>query len=221
MPFLHEAEDGRATLDWLAATALVRRQHRHVGRQLPGLLPMGGGSHRRAAVEGAGPAHHPSNLMHYPRERLSHGSAPAVDVPDGQHGQSHPGHPRPDAAAEQRRSAGSVPAARRFTHLPLLTADEVAIGHVSSALPGDGGLPTRPIPTGPLADHSARVAQSPPADFTSGWYDLFLDELLKDFSCPAGGRQSAKPDHRALAPPGRWAICPWPSRTGWRGSTHI
>ena len=41
-----------------------------------------------------------------------------------------------------------------------------------------------------VSDHSAAAASAPPADFTSGWYDLFLDGLLEDYTAQLKAAQT-------------------------------
>lgn len=71
-----------------------------------------------------------------------------------------------------------------FMHLPIQTADVMAIGkldplyrEMSSAGPEH--------PVWQQVDQRAAVPSAPPAVFVSGWYDLFLDGLLEDYTTQA------------------------------------
>jgi hypothetical protein len=67
-----------------------------------------------------------------------------------------------------------------FFHLPLLTADEVAIGQPSELYRemAEAGADHHYWET---VDHTKVVAAGPRACFLGGWHDIFLDGLLADF----------------------------------------
>jgi putative CocE/NonD family hydrolase len=76
-----------------------------------------------------------------------------------------------------------------FMHLPLQTADLLAIGK-PDPLYREMSSADAHHPVWHQVDQRAAVPTAPPAAFVSGWYDLFLDGLLDDYTVQAeAGRQ--------------------------------
>lgn len=178
--FVHETEDGVDSLSWMAGQPWCDG---HIGMWGPSYL----GYVQWAAAAGGSPylkalipiiAH--SHLMQYhengfPLDLLVRWMFQLSSMDDGDLGPIERMRRVADAAVQDRYLTSA------FNHLPLQTVDELAIGKadplyraMSESGPED--------PTWQAVDHSTSVAQGPPALFVSGWYDLFLDGLLQDYS---------------------------------------
>ncbi len=194
--FVNETDDGVDSLEWMAMQPWCDGK---IGMWGPSYL----GYVQWAAAAGGSPylkalvpiiAH--SHLMQYhdngfPLDLLVRWMFQLTSMDDGDLGPIERMRRVTDAAVQDRHLADA------FTHLPLQTADERAIGKVdplyremSESGPDD--------PAWQAVDHSAAVAKAPPALFVSGWYDLFLDGLLEDYATQA---------QAGLAP--RLSIGPW------------
>ncbi len=76
-----------------------------------------------------------------------------------------------------------------FQHLPLQTADLLVIGK-SDPLYREMSTADAEHPVWQQVDQRAVVPSAPPAALIGGWYDLFLDGLLEDYTAQVGaGRQ--------------------------------
>ncbi len=189
MPFLSEADDGAATLEWIARQPWSDGSIAMWGASYLGYCQWAAASSASPHLKALAPLITSSNLMSYPQNGFPLGlllrwmfQMEAMDTP----GLSM-------LARMQRINDGVVQDRflhQAFDHLPILTADEVAIGH-SGALYREMAESDPAHPYWSASDHSASVAAAPPASFTSGWYDLFLDGLLTDFMAQqAAGRGS-------------------------------
>jgi putative CocE/NonD family hydrolase len=192
MPFLHEASDGAVTLDWIAAQPWSDGQVAMWGASYLGYCQWAAVAAGSPHLKAIAPLLTSSNLMHYPdtgfpldlllrwmfqMETMDAANLSMIERME-----------RINNAGIQDRYLWKA-----FDHLPMLTADEIAIGR-------EGALYREMAEAGPdhpywhNSDHSATVAQAPPANFTSGWYDLFLDGLLSDYTTlRAAAERGGKP----------------------------
>ncbi len=179
MPFLHEAEDGAATLDWIAQQPWSDGQVGMWGASYLGYCQWAAASTGSPHLKALAPMITSSHLMSYPANGFPLDlllrwmfQMQTMDTPDL--GAFERMQRINDAAVQDRFLRPA------FDHLPILTADELAIGH-------PGALYREMAEAGAAhdywraSDHSAAVGGAPPANFTSGWYDLFLDGLLEDY----------------------------------------
>jgi putative CocE/NonD family hydrolase len=179
VPFLHEAEDGKATLAWIAEQPWSDGTAAMWGASYLGYCQWAAAAAGSPQLKALAPLITSSNLMHFPVNgfpldlllrwmfQMATMDDPVLGVRERLR--------RINDAAVQDRLIGTA-----FWHLPMATADEVAIGRASRLYREMADSdPTHPHWI--AADHSASAAAAPPADFTSGWYDLFLDGLLADF----------------------------------------
>lgn len=179
VPFVHEADDGAATLEWMAAQPWCA-----------GVIGMWGASYLgytqwAAAKSGAPylralvPIITRSDLMYYPANGFPLDlllrwmfQIQAIDDPALSPLEMLR---RINDARVQDRYLGEA-----FAHLPVATADEVVIGR-QSPLYREMAESGPDHPVWAAVDHRDVVPKGPPACFISGWYDLFLDGLLEDF----------------------------------------
>ncbi len=181
--FVHETDDGVDSLKWMAGQPWCDG---NIGMWGPSYLgyaqwaaAAGGSPYLKALV----PIITHSHLMQYhkngfPLDLLVRWIFQLSSMDDGALGPIERMRRVADAAVQDRHLA------RAFTHLPLQTADELAIGRVDPlyrAMSGSGADALAWL----AVDHSAAVAKAPPALFVSGWYDLFLDGLLDDYATQA------------------------------------
>jgi len=180
-PLTHEAADGRATVDWLAGQPWFN-----------GTLGMWGPSYLgyvQWAVASAAP---PPLKALVPIITFSRGyaaaymdGAPALDLAlnalflfDALGNRERP--PRESRRRWRNREKILAPA---FRHLPLLEADRMAVGR---AVPFYRSGALRPEPENPfwqaLDHHPAPEPAGPAVHLISGWYDLFLRDLLDDYA---------------------------------------
>jgi uncharacterized protein len=188
MPFLHEAADGAATLDWIAQQAWSDGQVGMWGASYIGYCQWAAASTGSPHLKAIAPLITSSHLMSFPENGFPLDlllrwmfQMQTMDTP-------HLGMvermKRINDATVQDRFLR-----RAFDHLPILTADELVLGHA-------GALYREMAEAGAghdywhITDHSSTVAAAPPANFTSGWYDLFLDGLLADYAAQQKVAQS-------------------------------
>jgi len=183
--FRHEAADGRATLDWLAAQPWF-----------PGRVLMTGASYLgyvQWAVAADAPACLTALAMQVTasqfRSPIHMGGSFCLDSAitwvHTVHHQEGPAWRVVRSMLRQRREVAPA-----LDHLPLREADRVAVGRTASYYqdwlehdePGD--------PFWLEIDHSRRMdAVAAPVHLLGGWYDLFLPELLADWrALRAAGR---------------------------------
>jgi hypothetical protein len=182
---LHEAEDGKATLEWIAQQAWSDGRVGMWGASYLGYCQWAAAATGVPQLKALAPLITSSNLMHYPvngfpLDLLLRWMFQTATMDDPSLGMR-----------ERMRRINNGPVQDRFLadafrHLPIVTADVVAIGR-PSPLYREMADSDATHPHWTLADHSGTVASGPPANFTSGWYDLFLDGLLADF----GAQQAA------------------------------
>ena len=177
VPVRNEQADGRATLEWVAAPALVRRPPRHVGRELPRHDAVGRGAGRAGLRPGAQPAGDRGELPRLGRVpgwcvRARDGSGLAArDQEPGARVAHRPAH-------APARCPGGVDAS---AVLPIGKCDTAAIGEpmafyqdwLEHSAPGD--------PWWDAVDFGRRLEKVPPASFIGGWYDLFLKAQVDDY----------------------------------------
>jgi uncharacterized protein len=192
MPFLHEAADGAATLEWIAQQTWSDGKVAMWGASYLGYCQWaaaaGGSPHLKALA----PMLTSSHLMSYsangfPLDLLLRWmfQMQTMDTPNLSMFERMQ---RINDAVVQDRYLR-----RAFDHLPILTADELAIGH-PGALYREMAEADATHEYWRVSDHSATVGSAPPADLTSGWYDLFLDGLLEDYTAQLkAARPTGKP----------------------------
>lgn len=188
LPFLYEAEDGAATLEWIARQAWSDGQAGMWGASYLGYCQWAAASTGAPQLKALAPLITSSNLMSFPQNGFPLDlllrwmfQMQTMDTPNLSMGERMA---RINSGPVQDRFLRSA-----FDHLPIISADEVAIGH-PGALYRDMAESDASHPYWHQADHSDSVANAPPANFTSGWFDLFLDGLLADFTAQqAGGRK--------------------------------
>ena len=179
IPFLNEDKDGAATIDWIGRQAWCSGAIGMWGASYLAYVQWAAAAQKPPQLKALAPIIGNANLMHYPE----HGfpldlllrwmvQLAAMD----------------DATLSMRERLRRINSAEvqdsllaeAFMHLPVLTADVVATGTESTLYremaDADGNHPHWQ-----MANHTATVAQGPPASFVGGWYDLFLDGLLDDF----------------------------------------
>jgi putative CocE/NonD family hydrolase len=188
MPFLHEAADGAATLAWIGEQAWSDGQVGMWGASYLGYCQWAAASTGASQLKALAPLITSSNLMHYPHDGFPLDlllrwmlQMETMDTPNLSMRERMA---RINDATVQDRFLRQA-----FEHLPMIDADEVAVGH-PGALYREMAEADAAHPYWQDTDHSAAVASAPPANFTSGWYDLFLDGLLADFAAQqAAGRK--------------------------------
>jgi uncharacterized protein len=188
IPFLHEAADGAATLEWIAQQTWSDGKVGMWGASYLGYCQWaaaaGGSPHLKALA----PMLTSSRLMSYPENgfpldlllrwmfQMQTMDTPNLSMLERMQRIN-------DAVVQDRYLR------RAFDHLPILTADELAIGH-PGALYREMAESDASHEYWRVSDHSAAVASAPAADFTSGWYDLFLDGLLEDYTAQLKAAQA-------------------------------
>lgn len=179
LPFLHEAADGRATLEWIAAQAWSDGQVAMWGASYLGYCQWAAASTGAPQLKALSPLLTSSNLMSYPQNGFPLDlllrwmfQMQTMDTPNLSLRQRMARINDADVQDRFLRQA--------FDYLPLINADELAIGQ-PGALYREMAESDPDHPHWRDSDHSAAVGDAPPANFTSGWYDLFLDGLLTDY----------------------------------------
>jgi putative CocE/NonD family hydrolase len=187
MPFLHEAADGAATLEWIYRQAWSDGQVGMWGASYLGYCQWAAAATGAPQLKALAPLLTSSNLMRYPHDGFP------LDLLLRWMFQMHT-MDTPNLSMRERMARindGMVQdrfLRQAFDHLPVIDADEVVIGR-PGALYREMAEADAGHPYWRNTDHSACVASAPPANFTSGWYDLFLDGLLADFEAQqAAGR---------------------------------
>jgi putative CocE/NonD family hydrolase len=188
MPFLHEKDDGGATLDWIAQQPWSDWKVGMWGASYLGYCQWAAAAAGSPFLKALVPIITSSHLMSYP-----HNGFPldlllrwmfqmqTMDTPNL--GMLERMQRINDAVVQDRFLR------RAFDHLPMLTADELAIGH-PGALYREMAEADAAHDYWRVSDHSAAVAKAPPANFISGWYDLFLDGLLDDYKAQEAASQT-------------------------------
>ncbi|MFN8464633.1 MAG: CocE/NonD family hydrolase [Caldilineaceae bacterium] len=188
IPFLHEADDGAATLEWIAQQTWSDGQVGMWGASYLGYCQWAAAAGGSPYLKALAPMLTSSRLMSYPANGFPLDlllrwmfQMQTMDTPNLSMFERMQ---RINDAVVQDRYLRSA-----FDHLPILTADELAIGH-PGALYREMAEADASHEYWHASDHSAAVASAPPADFTSGWYDLFLDGLLADYTAQLKAAQA-------------------------------
>jgi putative CocE/NonD family hydrolase len=188
MPFLHEAEDGAVTLNWIAQQAWSDGQIGMWGASYLGYCQWAAASTGSPHLKALAPLITSSHLMSFPENGFPLDlllrwmfQMQTMDTPNL-------------SMIERMKRINDATVQDRFLrcafdHLPILTADELAIGH-PGALYREMAEADATHEYWHVADHSATVAAAPPANLTSGWYDLFLDGLLEDYTAQQKAAQA-------------------------------
>lgn len=189
MPFLHEAEDGAATLDWIAQQTWSDGQVGMWGASYLGYCQWAAASAGSPYLKALAPMLTSSHLMSYPENgfpldlllrwmfQMQTMDTPNLSMLERMQ--------RINDARVQDRFLRHA-----FDHLPILTADELAIGQ-PGALYREMAEADATHEYWRVSDHSTAAGSAPPADFTSGWYDLFLDGLLDDYTAQLNAARPA------------------------------
>ncbi|MBK8051662.1 MAG: CocE/NonD family hydrolase [Anaerolineales bacterium] len=178
--FLHEASDGRATLDWIAAQAWFDGNAAMWGASYLGYCQWAAASTKSPNLKALAPQVTSANLMKYPEhgfplDLLLRWMFQTQTMDDATLGMREKMQRITDGAVQDRFLGPA------FMHLPINTADEVAIGKAALLYREMADAdPTHPHWSN--YDYSGIVAEAPAGTFISGWYDLFLDGLLTDFA---------------------------------------
>lgn len=178
-PFLHEAEDGAATVHWVLEQPWCDGAVALWGASYLGYCQWSAAAAAPGSVKALAPLMTSSWLMRYPEngfplDLLARWMLQLASMTDPTLTLNERLRRINDAATQDCLLAVA------FNHLPLATADEAAIGHPSPHYRRMAEA-DRNHPNWQSTNFSDRVAQCPPGDFVSGWYDLFLDGLLEDF----------------------------------------
>lgn len=179
-PFIHEAEDGAATVAWVLAQPWCDGAVGMWGASYLGFCQWSAAATAPpGSVKAVAPLMTSAALMRYPengfpldllaRWMLQLATMTDSTLPLGERLR------RINDAATQDRLLETA-----FHHLPLVTADEAVIGHPSPHYRRMAEA-DRHHPNWQATNFAGQVTQCPPGDFVSGWYDLFLDGLLEDF----------------------------------------
>ena len=180
-PFMHEAEDGAATVAWTLQQPWCDGAVAMWGASYLGYCQWAAAATvPPGSLKALAPLMTSSWLMRYPEngfplDLLARWMLQLATMTD----------PTLSLGERMRRISNAEVQdqllAAAFNHLPLATADEVAIGHPSPNYRRMAEA-DRDHPNWHVTNFTDHVAQCPPGDFTSGWYDLFLDGLLEDFA---------------------------------------
>jgi putative CocE/NonD family hydrolase len=192
-PMHHEAEDGRATLEWLAAQPWFGGRVGLTGPSYLGYVQWAVAADAPDYVRALAPQITASQFrsLTYPGESF------ALKTPLSWlyqlHYQELPA--RQVIRASRRQERALAPA---FAHVPLNEADTIAVGQpvtfyqhwLVHNVPGD--------PYWEAIDHSQRVdAVAAPVNLVAGWYDIFLPEQLEDY---AALRRAGRQPHLTIGP---------------------
>lgn len=192
MPFLHEAQDGGVTLAWIAQQPWSDQKVGMWGASYLGYCQWAAAATGSPYLKALVPIITSSHLMSYPENGLPLDlllrwmfQMQTMDTPNlGMLERMQ----RINNAVVQDRFLR-----RAFDHLPMLTADELVIGH-PGALYREMAEADAGHDYWHVTNHAGAVANAPPANFISGWYDLFLDGLLEDYLAQqAASRNAGKP----------------------------
>lgn len=179
VPFIHEADDGADTLAWVTQQPWCNGTIGMWGASYLGYVQWAAAAAGRPELKALMPMLTRADLMHhnengFPLDLLLRWMFSLVAL-------NEPGLPYPERVRRihdaELQDGYLMPA---FFHLPLLTADEVAIGQPSELYRemAEAGADHR---YWDMVDHTNVVATGPRACFLGGWHDIFLDGLLADF----------------------------------------
>jgi putative CocE/NonD family hydrolase len=188
--FVHEADDGHDTLAWLAQQPWCNGAVGMWGASYLGYVQWAAAASGAPQLKALAPVITHSHLMEYhengfPLDLLLRWMFQIVTMDDLTLGIWERIR-RLNSGAVQDRFLEAA-----FMHLPMQTADIPAIGKVDPLYREMSAAgPDHPIWR--QVDHRGAVATAPPAIFVSGWYDLFLDGLLEDYSVQAAAGQAPR-----------------------------
>lgn len=186
--FVHEVDDGEDTLEWMSRQPWCNGNIGMWGASYLGYVQWAAAASRSPYLKALVPVITHSHLMEYhengfPLDLLLRWMFQIATMDD----------PTLGAMERLRRINNGAVQDRflndAFAHLPMQTADLLAIGkpdplyrEMSAAGPDH--------PLWRVVDHRDAVSAAPPAAFVSGWYDLFLDGLIEDYTAQVvAGRQ--------------------------------
>ncbi|HQY90593.1 CocE/NonD family hydrolase [Caldilinea sp.] len=181
--FVHEGDDGYDTLAWMARQPWCNGAVGMWGASYLGYVQWAAAASRAPSLKALLPIITHSHLMEYhaqgfPLDLLLRWMFQLAAMDD----------PALSAWERLRRiNSGSLQdrlLRDTFMHLPMQTADALAIGKPDVLFREMSGAgPQHPV--WQQVDHRDAVGSAPPAAFISGWYDLFLDGLLEDYAVQA------------------------------------
>lgn len=191
VPLVNERADGLATLDWCLAQPWCDGRLGMFGGSYMGYTQWAAADHPRLGAIVPHITNTRGDEWVYPAGAFALDTrlrwAATIDMIDALAAGRKP-------APAQEREARLREA---FGHLPLATADEVALGRPEPFYrdwlrrpPGD--------PAWAAYRHTERLAAAPPAHLVGGWYDYMLGGQLKDYT-----------DLAALGRPPHLTIGPW------------
>lgn len=184
-PFRHEAEDGRATLDWMSGQSWFTGAVGTFGPSYLGLTQWAVAADRPEFLRAMAPSVTATNfrdavVFPFGVFALECALSWAYQV------EHQEGHGR-EVLRSMRRSRRVLSTAYRT--MPLRECDTAAVGHhvpflqdwLAHDLPGDPYW-------GPV-DFGKAIGQAPPVSLVGGWYDIFLPWQITDFQAvrAAGG----------------------------------
>jgi len=186
--FIHEKNDGADTLDWMSRQPWCHEAIGMWGASYLGYTQWAAATSNSPQLKALVPIITHSHLMEYhdngfPLDLLLRWMFQIVTMDDPTLGVWE---------RLQRINSGVIQdrfLREAFMHLPMQTADELVIGKIDPLYREMSSAdPTHPV--WQQVDLRATVPAAPPAAFVSGWYDLFLDGLLDDYTAQAqAGRQ--------------------------------
>lgn len=181
--FVHEADDGQDTLAWMAIQPWCNGAIGMWGASYLGYVQWAAAATHAPQLKALAPIITHSHLMEYhangfPLDLLLRWMFQIASMDD----------PALTAWERLRRiNSGEVQdrfLGEAFMHLPMQSADTLAIGKVDPLYREMSGAgPGHPV--WQQVDLRRAVPDAPPALFVGGWYDLFLDGLLEDFGAQA------------------------------------
>jgi putative CocE/NonD family hydrolase len=188
-PFLHEVDDGGATLEWIAQQPWSDGNVGMWGESYVGYTQWAGAASGSQALKALFPMITDSQLVEFPGDGLHMDTLlrwmltlDALSDPNVSAWQRL--RRLTDSALQDRLLADA------FMHLPLTTVDEVFLRRPQPFYREVVGDLSPDHPYWTETNLAEIVPGAPPAHFVSGWYDIFLDGLLRDYSAQlAAGKQ--------------------------------
>ncbi len=181
-PFVNEAADGRATLEWIAKQKWFNGALAMWGQSYSGYVQWAVAAEAPAYLKALVPAITGSTLNPY-----WNGAFTLDTILRWTFHLHSLGLRRTALAAELMRFVLSGIYSRKlesaFRHLPLLEADKVALGKPIPYYRHWLVHPNADDEFWKARDHRAQVARvNAPAHFVSGWYDILLPHLMADYT---------------------------------------
>lgn len=191
VPFIHEAADGRATLEWIARQAWFNGALGMWGASYLGYVQWAVTANAPPYLKALFPSITGSNLMSavYPDGAVALDTiATWLYVVNEMEGEAQ------HSVWEMMRRISPQTQAQRLTpvyhSLPIGQADRIALGHSLPYFSQWIGHPQLDDPFWREVDHSRNATRAAmPIHLLSGWYDLLLRQLLADYAAlKAAGR---------------------------------